>query len=94
MALTNTVATIPGIVVPIFVGVLTHGNVSLLTRFFLIKTFNISMSIRTNILRQRQLLLSLWKIKLRRFACRLPITYTTKNRIGERGENSSGTIPC
>ncbi|CAK1586760.1 unnamed protein product [Parnassius mnemosyne] len=26
MALTNTVATIPGIVVPIFVGVLTHGN--------------------------------------------------------------------
>lgn len=28
MALTNTVATIPGIVVPIFVGVLTHGNVS------------------------------------------------------------------
>ncbi|CAH2043320.1 unnamed protein product, partial [Iphiclides podalirius] len=26
MALTNTVATIPGMVVPIFVGVLTHGN--------------------------------------------------------------------
>ncbi|KPJ15577.1 Sialin [Papilio machaon] len=26
MALTNTVATVPGIVVPIFVGVLTHGN--------------------------------------------------------------------
>ncbi|XP_072944996.1 sialin [Epargyreus clarus] len=26
MAITNTVATIPGIVVPIFVGVLTHGN--------------------------------------------------------------------
>ncbi|CAH2233463.1 jg7902 [Pararge aegeria aegeria] len=26
MAMTNTVATIPGIVVPIFVGVLTHGN--------------------------------------------------------------------
>ncbi|XP_013140918.1 PREDICTED: sialin [Papilio polytes] len=26
MALTNTVATIPGIVVPIFVGILTHGN--------------------------------------------------------------------
>ncbi|XP_028161269.1 sialin [Ostrinia nubilalis] len=26
MALTNTVATIPGIVVPLFVGVLTHGN--------------------------------------------------------------------
>lgn len=28
MAMTNTFATIPGIVVPIFVGVLTHGNVS------------------------------------------------------------------
>ncbi|CAK1555914.1 unnamed protein product [Leptosia nina] len=26
VAITNTVATIPGIVVPIFVGVLTHGN--------------------------------------------------------------------
>ncbi|XP_004926297.1 ec74 protein isoform X1 [Bombyx mori] len=26
MAMTNTVATIPGIVVPIFVGILTHGN--------------------------------------------------------------------
>ncbi|KAJ2945477.1 hypothetical protein O0L34_g289 [Tuta absoluta] len=26
MAITNTIATIPGIVVPIFVGVLTHGN--------------------------------------------------------------------
>ncbi|XP_026495532.2 sialin isoform X1 [Vanessa tameamea] len=26
MAITNTVATIPGIVVPIFVGILTHGN--------------------------------------------------------------------
>lgn len=26
MAITNTVATVPGIVVPIFVGVLTHGN--------------------------------------------------------------------
>lgn len=31
MALTNTAATIPGIVVPIFVGWLTHGNVSNIT---------------------------------------------------------------
>lgn len=29
MAITNTVATIPGIVVPIFVGFLTHDNVSI-----------------------------------------------------------------
>lgn len=29
IALTNTVATIPGIVVPLFVGYLTHGNVSI-----------------------------------------------------------------
>lgn len=28
VAVTNTVATIPGIVVPIFVGALTHDNVS------------------------------------------------------------------
>lgn len=28
MAITNTMATIPGIIVPIFVGQLTHGNVS------------------------------------------------------------------
>lgn len=33
MAITNTVATIPGIVVPIFVGVLTHGNVSIYDAF-------------------------------------------------------------
>lgn len=33
MAMTNTVATIPGIVVPIFVGILTHGNVSELRIF-------------------------------------------------------------
>lgn len=29
MAITNTVATLPGIIVPIFVGEITHGNVSL-----------------------------------------------------------------
>lgn len=29
MALTNTAATIPGFIVPAFVGQLTHGNVSL-----------------------------------------------------------------
>lgn len=28
MALTNTAATLPGIIVPIFVGTITHGNVS------------------------------------------------------------------
>lgn len=28
MALTNTVATLPGIIMPIFVGAITHGNVS------------------------------------------------------------------
>lgn len=33
MALTNTTATLPGIIVPIFVGQLTHGNVC--------RTFNI-----------------------------------------------------
>jgi ACS family sodium-dependent inorganic phosphate cotransporter len=29
MALTNTAATIPGFIVPVFVGEMTHGNVSL-----------------------------------------------------------------
>lgn len=29
MAITNTAATIPGIIVPIFVGRITHGNVGL-----------------------------------------------------------------
>lgn len=29
MALTNTAATIPGIIVPLFVAHMTHGNVSL-----------------------------------------------------------------
>lgn len=29
MALTNTAATLPGIIVPIFVGGITHGNVSM-----------------------------------------------------------------
>lgn len=29
MAITNTIATLPGIIVPIFVGEITHGNVSL-----------------------------------------------------------------
>lgn len=28
MAITNTSATLPGIIVPVFVGVMTHGNVS------------------------------------------------------------------
>lgn len=28
MAITNTAATLPGIIVPIFVGTITHGNVS------------------------------------------------------------------
>lgn len=28
MALTNTAATLPGIIVPVFVGQITHGNVS------------------------------------------------------------------
>lgn len=30
MAMTNTVATLPGIIVPIFVGQITHGNVSVM----------------------------------------------------------------
>lgn len=34
MALTNTAATLPGIIVPIFVGQITHGNVRILTIFF------------------------------------------------------------
>lgn len=28
MAITNTAATLPGIIMPIFVGAITHGNVS------------------------------------------------------------------
>ena len=31
MALTNTMATVPGFIVPAFVGQLTHGNVSIYT---------------------------------------------------------------
>lgn len=30
MAITNTAATLPGIIMPIFVGAITHGNVSYL----------------------------------------------------------------
>lgn len=33
MAITNTFATIPGFVVPLFVGQLTHGNVNILKSY-------------------------------------------------------------
>lgn len=32
LALTNTAATIPGFIVPVFVGALTHGNVSVVQK--------------------------------------------------------------
>lgn len=34
MALTNTAATLPGIIVPLFVAEITHGNVSRLSFFY------------------------------------------------------------
>lgn len=36
IAITNTAATIPGIIVPVFVGYITHGNVRILSVFILI----------------------------------------------------------
>lgn len=42
MAITNTAATLPGIIMPLFVGAVTHGNVSEITfntLFFLVHRF-------------------------------------------------------
>lgn len=42
MAITNTAATLPGIIMPLFVGAVTHGNVSEITFytvFFLVHQY-------------------------------------------------------
>lgn len=44
VALTNTAATLPGIVVPLFVGFVTHGNVRILNRFLFILIYLIYVS--------------------------------------------------
>lgn len=62
MAITNTVATIPGIIMPIFVGAVTHGNVSILSHMSSVQSneFSFFFFLLVSILSQPTI--SAWRI--------------------------------